>query len=305
MITAQLERTRVSHDDAQYDPLDGGQHRRRRPPRKRRVDSECREEILPQPDPSLSRSMEYGAAILTACTRQAAPLEIARLAEVVGLGRSTTHRYVTTLMSLGWLEQDAKRRYKLASGAHDVGLAALGSIARQTGSRQVLEQLRDWTGFTASLAVLDGTQATYVERLAAHGKGQYAADLGLRAGAHVPLHCTAAGKALLASLSDPALDDLLPSLSLTAAGPLAIRSSHALKDEIERVEDDDGLAVSADELALGVCSIALAVRAVFDDRRLAVEVTVPRSSCRIEHLRPEVGPFLHAAVKSILIRSTT
>jgi IclR family acetate operon transcriptional repressor len=209
---------------------------------------------------------------------------------------------MATLVSLGWLEQDAKRRYLLASGALDVGLAALGSIARQVDSREVLEQLRDWTGFTASLAILDGIRATYVERLAAHGRGQYAADLGLRAGAHVPLHCTAVGKALLASLSDSALDDLLSTLELAAGGPSAICDHGVLRAEIERVDDEGGLAVSVDELASGVCSVALAVPALVDDRRLALEVNLPSSSRGVEQLPGAMGPFLQAAAKMIAIR---
>jgi len=215
------------------------------------------------------------------------------------MSRPTVHRYVTTLVALGWLEQDDRRRYMLASGAIDVGLAVLGSIARGTGSRHALEHLRDWTGFTASLAVLDATKATYVERLAAHGKGQYAADLGLRAGAHVPLHCTAVGKALLAGLSGPALDDLLPNLALTACGPRAICSHRALKAEIERIENDGGLAVSIDELALGTCSVALAVPTAIDDRLLALEVTAPTSSLGSECLGVAIGPFLRAVAKSV------
>ena len=67
--------------------------------------------ILPVPDPRLSRSLEYGIAILECYSSERQELGIAELADIVGISRSTTHRYAITLMELGFLEQDAKRKY--------------------------------------------------------------------------------------------------------------------------------------------------------------------------------------------------
>ncbi|HXP99338.1 MAG TPA: helix-turn-helix domain-containing protein, partial [Solirubrobacteraceae bacterium] len=59
--------------------------------------------IRPVPDPRLSRSLEFGVAILESFSGQRQELGIADLADIVGLSRSTTHRYATTLVALGYL----------------------------------------------------------------------------------------------------------------------------------------------------------------------------------------------------------
>jgi IclR helix-turn-helix domain len=87
--------------------------------------------ILPQPDPRLSRSLEYGVAILECYSSDRQELGIAELADIVGISRSTTHRYAITLVELGFLEQDSKRKYRLARHAADAGSVAVGELRRQ------------------------------------------------------------------------------------------------------------------------------------------------------------------------------
>ena len=54
---------------------------------------------------------------------------IAEMAAELDLARSTTHRYATTLVTLGYLEQGPSRKYRLASRASDVELSLLDSMA--------------------------------------------------------------------------------------------------------------------------------------------------------------------------------
>jgi DNA-binding IclR family transcriptional regulator len=50
------------------------------------------------PKPRYSRSLEYGVAILESFTAQRPVLRISELADIVGISRSTTHRYASTLV---------------------------------------------------------------------------------------------------------------------------------------------------------------------------------------------------------------
>ena len=114
----------------------------------------------PRPSPILrkarySRSLERGLAILACFTPERPVLGIAELAERLGTTRSTTHRYVSTLVSLGYLEQDASRKYRLALGAIDLG-AALNATGLCKHARPELEQLSQRSGYSAEIAVLDG-----------------------------------------------------------------------------------------------------------------------------------------------------
>ncbi len=78
------------------------------------------------------------------------------MAEELDLGRSTTHRYATTLVTLGYLEQGPSRKYRLSSRVSDFGLSLLDSMVVRRVAREHLRELRARTGRTASLGVLGG-----------------------------------------------------------------------------------------------------------------------------------------------------
>ena len=207
------------------------------------------------PDPGLSRSLEYGVAILEAFSGERQALGIAELADIVGLSRSTTHRYAITLVALGFLEQDSKRRYRLAARAARPGAAAIGALRPQVPARAPLEELRDEIGYTVSMAVLDGVRLIYLHRLFGHRTGQHEIDRDLGVGAAIPVHCTALGKILLASLSDAERRKLLASLKLSLHGPRSIVDRKRLAAELDRMNVREPV-VSDEEFVRGARSIA-------------------------------------------------
>ncbi len=254
--------------------------------------------IKSAPDPRLSRSLEYGIAILESYSSEHQALGIAELADIVGMSRSTTHRYAMTLVALGYLEQDSKRKYRLASHAADVGRAALGEIRKQAPARAVLEELREETGHTVSMGVLDGGRVIYVHRLLGHRPGQYEVDRDLGVGANVPVYCTALGKVLLASLSDAERRELSATLELTRHGPNTIVDERKLAAELDRVSPR-GVVVSDEELMRGARSIAVLVPRPRSEHPLAIDVTVPSAAYTVNRLVKEVAPRLKRAAKLI------
>ena len=160
---------------------------------------------------------------------------IADMAEELDLGRSTTHRYATTLVTLGYLEQGPSRKYRLAPRVSDVGLSLLDSMAIRQVAREPLRELRARTGHTASLGVLWGTEVAYIDRWQGSHQGQYAVDIGIGLGTRLPVHCTAAGKALLARLPAAEQQDLITKLHLTRRTPMTIATKTALRAELERI----------------------------------------------------------------------
>ncbi|HEY5261599.1 MAG TPA: IclR family transcriptional regulator C-terminal domain-containing protein [Solirubrobacteraceae bacterium] len=214
--------------------------------------------VRPAPDPRLSRSLEYGIAILESFSRERQELGIADMADLVGISRSTTHRYAITLVALGYLEQDSQRKYRLSARAVGPGIAVIGAIRRQVHARAVLEELRAQTAHTVSVGALDGARVIYVHRLLGHRAGQHAIDGDLGVGANIPVHCTALGKILLVSLSDAERRELLDGVELTRHGPNTITDRRKLAAELDRISPRGAL-VSDEELLRGARSIAVLV----------------------------------------------
>jgi DNA-binding IclR family transcriptional regulator len=207
-----------------------------------------------------SKSLEQGLAILRCFAAEPPWLGVADINNAVGCGRSTACRYMTTLVALGYLEQNASRKYRLAARAANVGIAAIASQP-STSARVVLDQVREETGHTASLGALEGGELLYLARARGFGPHQREIDLGilgLRMGYRVPAHCTAMGQLLLAHLPEPDQRELLKRLNLERHGPHSITSMTALRKELNRITAD-GLALSDQELADALISIATPV----------------------------------------------
>lgn len=257
-----------------------------------------RRRLGPKADPKLSRGLEYGAAMLDCYSTEHGALGIADLATLVRISRSTTHRYAITLVALDYLEQDAARKYRLARHAADVGYAALEVLRERIQARAALERLREQVGHTVSLAALDGERAVYVYRLFAHRRGQYSVDRGVGVGASVPLHCTAIGKLLLASLGDEERRATVAELEFAPHGPNAILDAGDLLADLQRVKPLKAL-VSDEEHVQGARSIAALVAVPDGARPLAVDVTVPAAAYSASALRKHVGPVLEDAAAAI------
>ncbi len=135
------------------------------------------------------------------------------MVEELVLSRSTTHRYASSLAMFGLLEQGAARNYRLSPRASDVGRSMLDSLAIRGVAREHLQELRVQTGCTASLGVLGGSEIVYIDRWQGYRQGQYAVDVGIGLGTGLPVHCTAAGKALLVRLPVAAQQGLIAELA--------------------------------------------------------------------------------------------
>jgi IclR family pca regulon transcriptional regulator len=255
--------------------------------------------VSPLPDPRFSRSLEYGLALLESFDRDHPTLGVSELADILRIGRSTTHRYAATLVVHGALEQDERRRYRLSHHAARLGMAAIDTVRLEIPAvATILENLRDQTGHTVSMGVLDGARVIYTHRLFAHGAGQYGADLGLRVGAHVPLHCTAIGKVLLANLGEPEQHELLARLTLKREGPNTIMSKDALAAELARIRAE-GAAVCDEEQARGVRSIAAAISHSGRSRPIAVSVTAAANQHTVKTLTAVLGQHVEAAAEYV------
>jgi DNA-binding IclR family transcriptional regulator len=285
------------HNDDQHTQGAGqpGVRRKRRP--RPRVEAP-KPRITADPDPRKSRSLEYGVAILEAFSHERQALGIADLADILEISRSTTHRYASTLVELGSLEQDKKRKYRLTARAADPGSAAIAAVRQQVNARAVLEELRRQTGHTVSMGVLDRSRVIYVYRLLSHRPGQHAIDAELGVGAGVPLHSTALGKVLLASLSDAERRELLAGIELTRHGPRTITDKSALVAELDRI-GVGGVVLSDEETTQGARSIAALVARPSGERSLAIDVTVPSDAYTAEQLLEQFGPHVERAARAV------
>jgi IclR family pca regulon transcriptional regulator len=248
-------------------------------------------------DPSYSQSLERGLAVLGCFTAQRPVRGIADIASELGMSRSTTHRYVSTLSTLGYLQQERSRKYRLGLRVTDLGLAAINAMPLGEQAHPHVEQLRREASLTVSLSVLDGTEILYLDRAPSLKAGVRLAELPLAAGSRAPAYCTAMGKVLLAQLPEDERELRLRQLKLAKRGPNTITTKQALRLELEQALAE-GYAVNDEELAAGEHAIGAPVRGP-REVVAAIAVTAPTSAISLSELLDAYTPHLLTAADRI------
>jgi IclR family pca regulon transcriptional regulator len=249
-------------------------------------------------EPRYSQSLGRGLAILSVFTPERGVLGITDIADELGMSRSTTHRYVITLVALGYLEQDSSHKYRLGLGVADLGMSAIQSAGLRKHARPHLEQLRRQTSLTSGLGVLEGSDALYVDRMSSFRGGHSETELSLRPGSRVPSYCTAIGKLLLAHLPEAQRRELISSLRLAKRAAHTITSRRALDGELEEIRDA-GFAVSDQELTASLVAIAAPVRNEAREVIAAVDLAARSSLISAGELAGSLAAHLRASADRI------
>lgn len=194
-------------------------------------------------------------------------LSLSELADRVELPRSTVHRIITALESEGLAASASPYgRYKL--GPELVRLAAGQHGELRTEVRPLLRKLSGDVNETVDLSVLIDDHVSFIDQVAAPHRLRAVSAVG----GSFPAHCTANGKALLATHRDDVLRKLLPG-KLEAVAPGTITDREQLIEHLGRVRRD-GYAIDREEHTVGICAIGAVVSDVFGPVA-AVSVPVP------------------------------
>jgi IclR family transcriptional regulator, pca regulon regulatory protein len=246
-----------------------------------------------------SQSLERGLAVLTAFKPDRPALGITELAQELGLTRSTTHRYVATLASLRYLEQDQEtRRYRLGPRVLDLGFSMLGSLDLREIAGPHLRWLTDTTGHTSNLGIRDDTDVILIDRVRGRPGRYHHLENNLHVGSRLPAYCSATGKALLAFLPKPDLDEVLDRIDLAQRGPRTMTDKKSLLADLDQVRRT-GIAVNDEELDTSLRAIAVPVRARSGEVVAAVNVAIPWSPVNMTELVSRLGSAVQETARQI------
>ena len=254
---------------------------------------------MPHDDSASSQSLERGLAILGAFTPDRPALGISELALRLNLTRSTTHRYVATLAKLGYLDQDeATRKYRLAIRVLDLGFSVLGALGLREIAAPHLQRLTATTGHTSNLAIRDDTDVILIDRVRGRPGRYHHLEFSLHAGSRIPSYCSATGKALLAFLAQPDLDDVLDRIELLPRGPRSLTTRATLLAELSQVRRT-GIALNDEELDSGLRSIAVPIRSRSGPVVAAINLAFPWSPVAMSELADQFGPLLQGTARQV------
>jgi DNA-binding IclR family transcriptional regulator len=226
---------------------------------------------LAPPDQRAGLSSVDNALRLLALLGERRAMRVSDAAEELGVARSTAHRLLSSLRAHGFALQDkANGAYRPGPVLTEIGLTAVGRIDIRGVARPALHELRDLTGETVSLSLLEGRNVRFVDCV----EGTRSVRVGDRTGLALPAHCTAGGKALLAALTPAELSRRYADQDLAVRTESSIGSWLALIAELDAVRRA-GYAVNLQEGEHGISAVATVVRDLADAPLAALAVVVP------------------------------
>jgi DNA-binding IclR family transcriptional regulator len=200
-------------------------------------------------------------------------LRVNQVAREMELSRSTVHRMLATLGHHGYVQQDEfSRGYRPGPALVDLGLAVLRSIDIRAAAQVTLAKLRDLTNESVHLVVLRDTQVLFLDSV----ESRQMLRTGSRIGWTLPAHATAAGKVLLAALSEDELSALYSAGRLETPTPNTVATLEGLRAQLAEVRKL-GYAVNNAESEVDVSAVALGVRQRTGPTRVAIAITAPLS----------------------------
>jgi DNA-binding IclR family transcriptional regulator len=172
-------------------------------------------------------------------------LTLAQIVRRTGLPRSSAHRMLERLVQLRWLRRSG-RDYELGMRLVELGSLAVHQDRLVRAAAPLLGELHRATGLVVHLAVLDGPDVVYLDKIG----DPMIAGLPTRVGGRQPAHCTAVGKAILAYCDQDAAVDLR-----IRKTKYSISSSSQLAVELAKVRAH-GVAFEREESLLGFGCVA-------------------------------------------------
>lgn len=169
------------------------------------------------------------ATILDVLAEGRRPLTFTEIVEKTGFVKSSAHRVLTVMQGEGLVEKDTTlKAYGLGPKLAYWAQTAWQKTDLQEAAGPELEAFCEKCGFNLALSIRDADKVLYLRTLNSM-RVRYAS----RAGDRAPLHCTAAGKVLLAHMNEGPRERLLDELTFERFTENSITSSETLRRELK------------------------------------------------------------------------
>lgn len=242
-----------------------------------------------------SSVLQRAGAIVELLVGRPDGLPLGQIAATLGLPKSATHRMLTSLVELRYVNQDGELgHYRLGLHLVSLGLRHLAGYPLVDLARPMLQQLAEVSGELARLSIADSDGLVWVAK--AQG-----ARTGLRydpdSGAQAPLAHSSSGRAWLSALPEDRAQALVAAEDFSSADQFGPRAARTMDDVLAALQKTrrNGYSYTDSTYELGTASIAVPVRAITGGAVGALSITGPGVRLTEERCLALVPHLLEAA----------
>lgn len=240
-------------------------------------------------------SVEKAFIILGAFEARERSLSLTEIAEITRLDKSSVQRFTYTLAALGFLRKDKEaRRYTISPKVMSLGMIYLRTDPLVVRARHVLYELNKSLDATLNLTELDGTEVIYVVRFPSRKTVTVDVVVGMRR----PAFCTASGRAILATMPDDEVMDILNRSELIPYTPNTKTDISEIMDDI-RLTRSRGYSLTHQESTTGDVSLAMPVFRPDGTSTTAINLSVSAHEWEPEQAAKQFTPALFEAARAV------
>jgi IclR family transcriptional regulator, KDG regulon repressor len=178
------------------------------------------------------KSLDMGLRVLGCFDGARSERGVTELARELGTSKASMYRVLRTLERHRFTVQNpATGRYRLGLRLMQLGHAAMADLDLPAEARPYLNQLRDRTGETVHMDILDGDEVVCI----AKADGSQAVQVMSKVGSRGPAHCVSTGKVLLAHAADPRVVEQVAAGGLVCYTERTHATVKSLLRELERI----------------------------------------------------------------------
>lgn len=236
-----------------------------------------------------------GLKLLERVAEAGGPLTLSQIAKRMDMTLPTAYRFLYTLQELGFMETDADRKsYRLTPKILKLGHGLFRTSEFWHTAHPYLVKASQEYGETFNLAILDGDQILYIDRV----KTESILSVNLTIGSKLPAFCTSMGRVLLSRLPEEEMRTRLRAAHRETFTPRTVTAIPQLETIIRQVRRQ-GYAVNDGELSPELCSAAAPILNREGDAIAALNMAVHKARHDADYVESIMVPAVVACAARI------
>jgi DNA-binding IclR family transcriptional regulator len=249
---------------------------------------------MPLKQESPSVAVERALAMLEAVAQEPEGLSNAEISRKLQIPKSSASYILRTLEKQAYLNRDSETgRYRVGLKILSLSRGALSGIDVREVALPIMRNLTHKTSLTCHLAILDGPDAVYIEKVEPEGFIRMDTWVGRR----MRVHATSVGKALVAHIPQERLERIVADRGMEKRTPKTITTMPRLLKELEKVRTQ-GYAVDDEENNIGARCVGAPVFSQSGSIEAAVGLSGTINQVNA-HTMPRILEALKDAVRHI------
>jgi IclR family transcriptional regulator, KDG regulon repressor len=201
---------------------------------------------------NMVQSVDRALTIIKIVSSRKEGIGVTELANKLGLNKSSIFRLLETLTAHGFIEQIKEtKKYKLGYQFLELSTKLLESIDIRQEAIPYLRQLEEISNEVIHLVIYSQKEAVYIEKLEGNETLRMHSQVGRRA----PIHCTSAGKVILAQLPVTEVKEIIQQRGLPRHTEKTLTTEKELFENLSMIRTQ-GYGIEREENEPGITCIA-------------------------------------------------